>query len=509
MKLRRIVTVYTLAFGVPLVLLGSGPGQTGAVTSSAPVDQPLPAVTWPADSPETATVTLATPRRRTVERVAVGHYDIPATALMAYQRAADIIAKVKPSCELPWTLLAAIGRVESDHGRFGGATLSSDGLSSPRVVGVALNGKGPVAAIPDTDGGRWDGDTEWDHAVGPMQFLPSTWSLVGVDADGDGVRSIDDINDAALGAGVYLCAGAEQGLSSAAAMQKAVYRYNDSDQYVALVMAYEALYAGGDFEVVTPSDGVMASTAVLSGPALGGVPLTVSRGVEAQVKAAVEQAIASTKKKHGTSIQRSAGTRITGGKKTTVKVTTASTGGTGGNSTGGGSGSGTSSPGPTPSAGPGSGGGGTGGGTDAGGPGGSGTGTTSPSDPGGATGGSTDGGSSSTPDQQPPSDTASPTPDEQDSPTPSPSPDPTPTPSTVTGLVTEQSGAYYLDGKLLELGVLASSDATAAGDFDGDGATESNGAELAGMVGSTVTMVVVERSDGSLGIYSIRGFSLS
>jgi hypothetical protein len=507
MKLRRIVTVYTLAFGVPLVLLGSGPGQTGAVTSSVPVDQPLPGVTWPADNPETAAVTLATPRSRAVERVDVGHYDIPATALMAYQRAADIIAKVKPSCDLPWTLLAAIGRVESDHGRFAGATLSSDGLSSPRVVGIALNGKGPVAAIPDTDGGRWDGDTEWDHAVGPMQFLPSTWSLVGVDADGDGVRSIDDINDAALGAGVYLCAGAEQGLSSAAAMQKAVYRYNDSDEYVALVMAYESLYAGGDFEVVTPSDGVLTSTAVLSGPALGGVPLTVSRAVEAQVKAAVKQAIASTKKKHGTSIQRSAGTRVTSGKKTTVKVTTASTGGTTENTSGGGgSGSGTPSAGPTPSTGTGSGGGGTGGGTDAGG---SGTGTTSPSGPGGATGGSTDGGSSSTPDQQPPSDTASPTPDGQDSQTPSPSPDPTPTPSTVTGLVTEQSGAYYLDGKLLELGVLASSDATAAGDFDGDGAAETNGAELAGLVGKTVTMVVVERSDGSLGIYSINGISLS
>ena len=47
----------------------------------------------------------------------------------------------------------------------------------------------------------------YDRAVGPMQFIPSTWSVVGVDADGDGQRNPQDIDDAALATAVYLCSG--------------------------------------------------------------------------------------------------------------------------------------------------------------------------------------------------------------------------------------------------------------------------------------------------------------
>ena len=83
--------------------------------------------------------------------------------------------RADPGCHLPWTLLAGIGRVESDHGRYGGSVLGNDGVPRPAIVGVALNGKGPVAAIHDTDNGAFDGDTVWDRAVGPMQFIPSTW----------------------------------------------------------------------------------------------------------------------------------------------------------------------------------------------------------------------------------------------------------------------------------------------------------------------------------------------
>src|SRR5687768_15541285 len=123
---------------------------------------------------------------------AVSRLDIPATALAAYQRAASVMEQVDESCGLSWTLLAAIGRVESNHGRYAGGHLRADGTTSPKIRGVALDGRGPVAMIRDTDAGLLDGDAVWDRAVGPMQFLPSTWSVVGVDADGDGVRSADD-----------------------------------------------------------------------------------------------------------------------------------------------------------------------------------------------------------------------------------------------------------------------------------------------------------------------------
>src|SRR5207244_8618938 len=104
-----------------------------------------------------------------------------------------------------WALLAAIGRVESDHGRFGGATLFSDGTSSLPVIGIRLNGNG-TALILDTDHGRYDGDLVYDRAVGPMQFIPSTWARYQVDATGDHLADPFNIYDSALAAAEYLCA---------------------------------------------------------------------------------------------------------------------------------------------------------------------------------------------------------------------------------------------------------------------------------------------------------------
>ena len=136
---------------------------------------------------------------------AIESYDVPAAAMRAYRNAADEMASTMPGCQLPWTLLAGIGRVESDHGRYGGSVLGEDGLPRPAIRGVALNGVGPVAAIADSDDGEWDGDTVWDRAVGPMQFIPTTWAGAGRDGDGDGEQNPNDIDDAALAAAYYLC----------------------------------------------------------------------------------------------------------------------------------------------------------------------------------------------------------------------------------------------------------------------------------------------------------------
>jgi membrane-bound lytic murein transglycosylase B len=177
-------------------------------------------------------------------------HDLPQAAMSAYQDAAATLATTDPGCHLPWTLLAAIGRVESDHGRYGGSVLATDGVSRPEIIGVALNGKGPVAAIHDTDGGRLDGDEIWDRAVGPMQFIPSTWAWAGRDGDGDGRADPHDLDDAALSAGDYLCSGAD--LRDSDAMDAAILRYNPSDYYVALVRAFEAGYRTGVFVLPSP-----------------------------------------------------------------------------------------------------------------------------------------------------------------------------------------------------------------------------------------------------------------
>ncbi|MGH3364605.1 MAG: hypothetical protein ACRDOW_07730, partial [Nocardioidaceae bacterium] len=79
---------------------------------------------------------------------------------------------------------------------------------------------------------------------------------------------------------------------------------------------------------------------------------------------------------------------------------------------------------------------------------------------------------------------------------------------TVTATLTESGGAYFLGGKPLDLGIVGQTAATAVGDFDKDGTVETNGDELAGMLGNQVTMVVVSLDSGKLGIYSINGISL-
>jgi membrane-bound lytic murein transglycosylase B len=114
------------------------------------------------------------------------------------------MASVSPDCGIDWSWLAGIGRIESKHGQYGGARLAPNGDSTPHVIGEALNGV-KWDYITDTDGGRYDGDTRFDHAVGPMQFIPSTCAIYGTDANGDGVADPFNVNDAALAAARYLC----------------------------------------------------------------------------------------------------------------------------------------------------------------------------------------------------------------------------------------------------------------------------------------------------------------
>ena len=174
---------------------------------------------------------------------------IPSAALAAYQRAAQVIDAADPSCNIDWTLIAAIGRVESDHGRYGGNTLSAKGVSTPGIYGIPLDGSNGTAKISDTDAAEIDDDPVFDRAVGPMQFIPSTWSVVGVDGDGDGVRNPQDIDDAALATAVYLCSGDED-LSTPDGQRAAVYRYNHSQAYVDLVLSIMRAYGTGDYSAV-------------------------------------------------------------------------------------------------------------------------------------------------------------------------------------------------------------------------------------------------------------------
>ncbi len=124
---------------------------------------------------------------------------LPTTYLQLFQ---DSAADYCPG--LSWTVLAAIGQIESADG-------TNDGPSSA-------------------------------GALGPMQFLPSTWAIWGIDGFGQtGAPNIMNPYDAVPSAARMLCAdGAAAG---GASLSAAIFDYNHADWYVSEVLALAAEYA--------------------------------------------------------------------------------------------------------------------------------------------------------------------------------------------------------------------------------------------------------------------------
>src|SRR3954454_16010023 len=169
---------------------------------------------------------------------------IPPVAAGAYVRAARHLAATDPGCRLKWWLVAGIGFVESGHAASGGSHARGwNGIARPPIIGPVLDGSGGFAAIRDTDRGAYDGDRRWDRAVGPMQFLPSTWQTWG-QSNGK-LGNPESIVAAADATARYLCASGGN-LGTPHGMALAVFSYNHSFDYVRLVMSVGAKYAGID-----------------------------------------------------------------------------------------------------------------------------------------------------------------------------------------------------------------------------------------------------------------------
>jgi hypothetical protein len=139
--------------------------------------------------------------------------EIPADYLALYQEA----AKTCPG--LSWTVLAAIGSIESSHGR----------SSAPGVHSGA----------------------NFAGASGPMQFLAPTWSAYGVDGNHDGTRDVYDPADAVYGAANYLCAS---GAGDPGRLPDAIWAYNHADWYVDDVLVLAFRYGVGGLEADAAAD---------------------------------------------------------------------------------------------------------------------------------------------------------------------------------------------------------------------------------------------------------------
>ncbi|MGX7829320.1 murein transglycosylase [Actinokineospora sp. 24-640] len=187
-----------------------------------------PGAVVPAPSPQAAQAGADPLRAWAVDLS--GRTGVPARALMAYGGAELAVRSTDPGCGLSWATLAGIGRVESDHGRYGGRALGDDGRPSTPIIGVPLDGSPGIKAIADTDAGALDGDPVLDRAVGPMQFIPATWARWSADATMDGVGDPQQIDDAALAAGRYLCAGGRD-LRTPSGWWQGVLSYNNSVEY--------------------------------------------------------------------------------------------------------------------------------------------------------------------------------------------------------------------------------------------------------------------------------------
>ncbi|MFG2321500.1 lytic murein transglycosylase [Streptomyces sp. NBC_01723] len=281
---RRLRTTALAVAAMAALTASQAPGLTGDAKdthagpaaddlSLSPPGGPFAALAPPGDGSyhtelPPLTTRHGTPLPPVLGRAIRAQSGIPATVLRAYRAAGSSVGRTDPGCRLPWELLAAIGKVESGQAR--GGAVDRKGTTLSRITGPPLNGRG-FALIRDTDGGAHDGDTVYDRAVGPMQFLPSTWARWGADGNDDGRADPNNVFDAALAAGHYLCAG-DRDLGRAADLDRAVLSYNNSRSYLQLVRYWLEFYSRG-VHTVPDGEGVVPRSPGAGGDTPATAPL--------------------------------------------------------------------------------------------------------------------------------------------------------------------------------------------------------------------------------------------
>jgi hypothetical protein len=274
--------VFGIAVLTPIVLAGAVAASPGGVGVPMAVEDTAPAaITEEAQTDGVAVVAMAKPPadfRFAATTLgppppaavvsSSGGMRIPAMALTAYRKAEQTMSATAPGCGVSWNLLAGIGRIESSHAN-GGAT-DSRGTSVRPIYGPVLDGSlpGNEVIVQNNVGGR----AVYARAMGPMQFLPGTWSRYASDGDGDGKADPQNLFDASLSAARYLCSGGLN-LRNQAQVLTAILRYNNSMAYAQNVLGWAAAYATG----VAPIDLPTISGPI---PALGSLHSDIPEGLD-------------------------------------------------------------------------------------------------------------------------------------------------------------------------------------------------------------------------------------
>jgi membrane-bound lytic murein transglycosylase B len=220
-----------------------------AAVESSSVDRSGPSVVAVTKAPSAfhiAAATISAPPPSVVVN-SPGALRIPAIALSAYRNAERMMASAAPGCGMSWNLLAGIGRIESLHAN-GGAT-DTRGTAVRPIYGPTLDGTlpGNEVIVQSRSANR----VMYARAMGPMQFLPGTWSRYASDGDGDGRADVQNVFDSSLAAARYLCSGGLN-LRDPGQVMTAILRYNNSVAYARNVLGWAAAYATGVVPVNLP-----------------------------------------------------------------------------------------------------------------------------------------------------------------------------------------------------------------------------------------------------------------
>ena len=176
---------------------------------------------------------------------------VPLVAYDAYRSASRAAPTITDSCEVDWAVVAGIAQVESRHGRIDSDhRLAPDGDVEPPIRGRPLDGTSGTQTIMDSDNGELDGDSTWDRAMGPLQFIPTTWRELGRDGNADGETDPDNLYDSALTAVAHLCLREPGNYSDRGELRRALIAYNASGRYADDVLRWVDRYRTGLIEEI-------------------------------------------------------------------------------------------------------------------------------------------------------------------------------------------------------------------------------------------------------------------